>query len=423
MAQGPACRRRAAAVPATADGAGGAMRSFAGTRRPDGRGAPVRGGKTRGERLMRIIGKRRPAAPSGAVRAIAATALAALAIAASSGPEAAAGLAVDGDWPAAPPGGTRAVDVAFPSASPFVPAEAGPDAPPTEAVATYYPPARRSAPGAGDPGDPAGTRPAPGAILLHGAGGVSRAREETYARQLAAQGVGALVIDVFAARRDLARGFVERILEITESMTLADAYAGLAWLAARPEIDPDRIALVGFSYGGLASVSAAYRQSAERFAPDGPRFAAHVSFYGPCIARWDDPATTGAPVLMLWGGRDAIADAEACRAVATDLRRGGSRVRTVVYPEALHRWDGGNEVPWRASRNVADCRFRVSPDGRVRETTTGLAMTGRVTRRLILAACTDEEGFLIGRDETIRRRSNAELARFLNPVLFPADPR
>jgi hypothetical protein len=69
---------------------------------------------------------------------------------------------------------------------------------------------------------------------------------------------------------------------------------------------------------------------------------------------------------------------------------------------------------------VADCRFTVDADGRVRETGTGLAMTGPVTRRLILAACSSDEGYLIGSDEAVRVQSNGELARFLNPVLFPA---
>jgi hypothetical protein len=37
-------------------------------------------------------------------------------------------------------------------------------------------------------------------------------------------GIAVLVLDAFAPRRDMARGFVERVLNITESMLLADAY-------------------------------------------------------------------------------------------------------------------------------------------------------------------------------------------------------
>src|SRR5437763_372096 len=82
---------------------------------------------------------------------------------------------------------------------------------------------------------------------------------------------------------------------------VTDAYAGLAWLASRGEIDPKRVVLTGFSYGGMSTMYALQAQIAERLAPTGLRFAGHVAFYGPCITRWEDKRTTGAPLLMLYG--------------------------------------------------------------------------------------------------------------------------
>jgi dienelactone hydrolase len=264
------------------------------------------------------------------------------------------------------------------------------------------------------PGASAGD-PAPAVVLLHGAGGVGRARELRYARQFAAQGVAAAVIDVFAPRGG--GGFVERLMKTTEAMALADAFATLEWLDGRADIDASRVALIGFSYGGMSAVYAAYAQVVETYGATRP-FAAHVAFYGPCIARFENPETTGAPVMMLWGGRDAIMDGAACRTLAEDLRRGGSRVTIETYEEAMHRWDGGSRR-WRAPAHIADCRFRVAEDGTVRDARTGLVMTGPALRATILAFCADRDGYLIGADEAIRTRSNAALARFLNPVLFP----
>jgi dienelactone hydrolase len=223
---------------------------------------------------------------------------------------------------------------------------------------------------------------------------------------------------VFGPRRDRATGFIDRLLNITETMALADAFAGLAFLDARPDVDARRVAIIGFSYGGMSSVFAAYGQVADAFAGVGPRFAAHVAFYGPCIARLDDPATTGAPVLMLWGGRDQIVDAARCEEIAADLEKGGSPTRLVAYPDALHRWDGGRRQPWRASRHIADCRLRVRADNVVIDQRTFLHMSGPTSRKLILGLCSSSEGYLIGGDAAIRRQSNAELARFLNPILF-----
>ncbi len=253
----------------------------------------------------------------------------------------------------------------------------------------------------------------PAVVLLHGAAGVLYQRELTYARQFAAMGVAALVIDVFGARRDRASGFIERLLEITETMMIADAYAGLRFLDRHEAVDPRRIALMGFSYGGMASVLAAYSQVAETMAPDGRRFAAHVAFYGPCIARLEDSRATGAPVLMVWGKEDALIDPERCAEIAADLRKGGAPVRTVAYDGAYHQWDGAWEGPFEIGRSLADCRFRVSRAGIARDRRTWLPMTDPWLRRVILGLCVAGDGYMIGRDDKVRARSNRDVGRFL----------
>jgi dienelactone hydrolase len=298
--------------------------------------------------------------------------------------------------------------VSYPSRSPFALVFAGGDGEegaPTEARATWFAPR----------GLRSGER-APAVVMLHGSGGVLSARELAYGRQFAAAGVGALVVDSFSARRDVATSFLDRLIRITETMLMADAYAGLGWLAARPEIDPARVALIGFSYGGMASTYAVQAQVAELLAPAGPRFAAHVSFYAPCIARFADRRTTGAPVLMLSGGKDAIVDPARCAEVAEDLREGGSSVETIVYPDAVHQWDGGWPGPRRIGRNLAPCRLTVARDALVRDEMSGLAMTSPLARMLILGLCADPDGYLIGADESVRARSDADLGRFLMRV-------
>jgi dienelactone hydrolase len=312
-------------------------------------------------------------------------------------------------WPSpAEQAGISAQEVSFPSSSPFTPAQAGPSAEPTTAIGYLYlprPPARGTAP----------PRSVPAVVLLHGAGGVLPAREHTYGRQLAAMGAAALVIDVFGSRRDRAAGFTERLLEITETMALADAFAGLRFLAQRPEIDPRRVVLLGFSYGAMASMYGVWATAAERLAPTGERFAGHAAFYGPCIARFEDLRTTGAPVLILYGDGDELILPERCAEFAADLRRGGSRAEVIVYPGALHQWDGGQ--PRRImGRMIGACRLRVARDGTVRDERTRLPMTGPLLRRLILAACVEDRPYELGADDTVRARSNRDLGRFLDGV-------
>lgn len=312
-------------------------------------------------------------------------------------------------WPAVDSSLPQGDAVSFPTSDPYTLRDAATGAAAgREAVATLFLPPDASA-----------AAPVPAVILLHGASGVRQEREITYARQLAGQGVAALVVDVFGARRDLASGFMERVLDITEAMYLADAFAGLRYLDSLPEVDGSRVALVGFSYGGMAATYAAYRQTGEIYQPDGPWFAAHVAFYGPCIARFARTETTGAPVMMLWGTEDAIIDSDDCRQTLADLEAGGSDTSWIAYQGAYHQWDGGVATPRPIGRLLSDCEFRVEPDATTREAVLGLEMSGRLSRRAILAVCVRDEPYMIGADDAVRAQSTADLSRFLNSAFWP----
>jgi dienelactone hydrolase len=322
---------------------------------------------------------------------------------------AAPALAVDFTWPDVDAmRGLQGEDVTFPSRSPFTLADAAdPErSPETAAVATFF----RAA-------GPAAPRSVPAVVMLHGSGGVLSAREMTYGRQFAAMGVAALVVDAFAARRERGMSFTDRLINITEAMMLADAYAGLRWLAARPEIDPRRIAIVGFSYGGMASLYAAYEQVASAYSTPDLRFAGHAAFYPPCIAEFENRRTTGRPVLVLMGSEDELVSHARCESAVEDLRAGGSLAQFILYPGAYHQWDGGWTGPRRIGRTLDGCRLRVETDGTVRDRNTWLPMVDSFTRKIILGLCSNSDGYLIGRDDAVRARSNADLGRFLGDVL------
>jgi dienelactone hydrolase len=306
-------------------------------------------------------------------------------------------------WPAADGDGlAQGREVSWPSTSPFTPQEAAwGSAERITATGTLF--SARRAPGAAAP---------PAVILLHGSGGVLWPRERTYGRQFAAMGITALAVDAFAARRDRGTSFTERLLNITESMMLADAYAGFRFLVAEGEADPHRVALIGFSYGAMATMYALNEGAARAFAPGGERFVAHASFYGPCIARFEEPRTTGAPLLMLYGTEDELIDPARCAATAEAFRQGGSEVEVIAYTGAAHQWDGG-WGPVRIGRLLTGCDIRLERDGAIRDLNSGLPMAGRTSRMIILGLCVENRPYLINADPAVRARSNADLGRFL----------
>ncbi len=296
----------------------------------------------------------------------------------------------------------RGEQVTFPSSDPFTPADIGHAPARTVSGLLFLPPKARP------------DHATPAVVMLHGSAGLIADRAR-YGPQLAAMGVAVLLVETYDSRRDLAVGFIDRVLNITETMFVADAYAGLRYLASRPEIDARRVVLAGFSYGGMATTYALYRQMADALAPNGPRFAGHVAYYAPCIARFADSRTTGAPLLMLYGGQDDLMSTPRCEQIAADLRGGGSAVQIVVYPEAVHQWDGG--MPRGViGRQLAGCRFRVERDGTVRDENTLLPMSGPFLRKVILGLCTGSRPYPIGRDDAVRAQSNRDFGRFLARV-------
>jgi dienelactone hydrolase len=289
--------------------------------------------------------------------------------------------------------------ITFQSSDPFAPSDIG-SAPARSVTGLLFLPA-----------DARPKRGIPAVVMLHGSAGMISDRAK-YGPQLAAMGIAVLLVETYDSRRDLATSFIDRVLHITETMFVADAYAALHYLANRPEIDGRRVALAGFSYGGMATEYAMYAQMADALSPDGLRFVGHVAFYAPCIARFADSRTTGAPLLMLYGADDELMRPERCEEVANDLRAGGSQVDIISYPGAVHQWDGG--MPRGViGRQLAGCRFLVSRGGTVRDQNTGLPMSGPFLRKIILGLCTGSRPYPIGRDDAVRAESNRDFGKFL----------
>lgn len=262
------------------------------------------------------------------------------------------------------------------------------------------------------PPQPATPRPA--VVIALGLSGPKCDREFRYAEKLAQRGYVALVPNSYAARSADRHSDLVRALRITPSMMLADAFAALRFLSRRPEVDRDNIAILGFSYGGMISVLAAYEQVRKHFCREKDlRFASHVSYYGCSIPRFDDPTTTGAPVLMLVGELDRNVSIERSRQIADDLRRGGSDVRFALFKGSYHQWDRVQAGPEPVFYALADCHLRIACDGSVRDERTGLPVAGTPSYLLFMVRNARLRGYTMLRDEKAARRSDEMLLAFL----------
>src|SRR5262249_41664713 len=97
-----------------------------------------------------------------------------------------------------------------------------------------------------DSSPPAGGGPPPAVILLHGCGGVSP-NMAAWAVWLRSQGYAALVLDSFGGRG--LRYLCGDPRPLTGVMRAPDVFAAIATLKTG-NIDPNRVAAMGFSHGG-----------------------------------------------------------------------------------------------------------------------------------------------------------------------------
>ena len=138
-----------------------------------------------------------------------------------------------------------------------------------------------------------------------------------------------LVVDSFTTRR------IDNTCSGEFAPRVADAHGALAWLAGQSFVDSRRIAVIGFSAGGIAALSIATALDFELFENESAHaFKAAVAYYPACGA--DVPMKM--PTLILIGERDDWTPARGCRTRAA-APIGGSAIKLIVYPDAYHSFD------------------------------------------------------------------------------------
>ena len=182
----------------------------------------------------------------------------------------------------------------------------------------------------------------PAVVILHGSAGVDF-RGDFYARALNAAGIATFEIDMWEARGINSAANRPPV----PLYTYPDAFGALRFLSEHPNIDPDSIGIMGFSWGGVVSMASATELYASQFG-DGLRFSAHVAHYPVCYA-YNNPNIpgsefhdlTGAPLLIQIGEEDDYDNGSApCFALKDGLDpEEQSVVEVTSYEGAFHAWD------------------------------------------------------------------------------------
>jgi dienelactone hydrolase len=275
---------------------------------------------------------------------------------------------------------------------------------------------------------PPGQAPAtrwPAVVLVHGSGGVYPELVSFWARRFNEQGIAAMVIDVFGPRG--VKSTAEDQGQVPFAADTADAFAALGMLASHPGIDPQRVAVMGFSRGGITALRSAVRRVIEGSAPPGLRFAAHVAAYsGGCAGALAVAPKPGvfdaAPVLFVHGDADDYTYLSDCRRYADRLAAAGTSTELVVLPGARHKFDADDqrriELRWVSkTRQGCPLEFDVTTLS-TRHVATGEAVPQAQVAAQLRELCADKGATIEGDTRSREAAAQAVLA-FLNRVLRP----
>jgi dienelactone hydrolase len=204
----------------------------------------------------------------------------------------------------------------------------------------------------------------PAVILVHGSGGLS-ASEDRWAQELNGIGVAVFLLDTFSGR-----GIVSTASDQSQLHSLAmmvDAYRALASLAGHARIDPNRIAVMGFSKGAVAAVYSSNERFRKLHGSGQAQFSAHIGLYTPCNTQFsEDEKTSGKPIRLFHGAADDYVAVAPCREYVERLKQAGADVTLTEYPGAYHAYDMitiRQQIKIPTAQTTRNCSLEEGPKG------------------------------------------------------------
>jgi dienelactone hydrolase len=259
-------------------------------------------------------------------------------------------------------------------------------------------------------------------VLMHGSGGIYSAMLDYWPELLNAQNIAVFSLDRFGPRG--VKSTAEDQSQVPFGADVADAFAALRLLASHPRIDANRIAIMGFSRGGLASWrTAVERIIAAQQLPGGLRFAAHIQIYsGGCNGVFRLVVKPGVfskmPELWVHGESDDYTPIGPCRDYAQRIGEAGTPLEFVSLPGVFHKFD---DVSQRRAfvrglqRTVETCLLEFDIDTmKAYDRGTGLQLTGDAYSKTVKSC--SALGATIEGDAMAREKAGDAIVAFLRKV-------
>ena len=174
---------------------------------------------------------------------------------------------------------------------------------------------------------PEGEGPFPAVIMVHEFWGL---REDITgkAETLAREGYVVVAPDTFRGRSTTwIPTAIYQTVRTPQEQISADVDAVYAWLTEQGKVDPARVAIIGFCYGGGVALEYSFHN---------PDIAATGDFYGDRVTNVARLRTLPGPVLGVFGAEDGMIPVESVRAFEAALAEAGVPHEVTVYPSVGH---------------------------------------------------------------------------------------
>jgi dienelactone hydrolase len=209
-----------------------------------------------------------------------------------------------------------------------------------------------------------GTGRLPVVIFAAGSGGFG-VSTDTWDRQFEEMGISTFAMDSFAGRGITSTAADQS--QLGRLNMILDIYRSIALLASHPRVDPERIAVMGFSRGGQAALYSSLKRFQRIWNPGGVEPAAYIALYPPCITNYiADTEVSDHPIRMFHGISDDYVEVGPCRDYLARLKGSARDIEMVEFADTWHGYDSAllPATPFfAANAQVTHCVLKEGPMG------------------------------------------------------------
>lgn len=203
---------------------------------------------------------------------------------------------------------------------------------------------------------PTGDGPFPAVVAMHGCSGLwtrsgkMSPRFHEWGERLVAKGFAVVFPDSFGSRNLGSQCTNPKRTVRVSRERVADANAARRWLQGQPWVTANRVSLIGWSNGAVATLWTVRDKGVTQ--PPNEEFRAAVALYPGCRQLRDAAWSARVPTLLLVGAADDWTAAAPCQDMVDDARGRSALATIITYPGAYHDFDRAN-FPVRQRKGLA----------------------------------------------------------------------